>query len=70
MSAVLKNRVLAGLPREGIVEDLDEQARRKLAAVAPVLEAVGRAPVYAIKVIDVPEAFVGLHARTVRRVPN
>ena len=47
------------------MEDLDEQARRKLAAVAPVLEAVGRAPVYAIKVIDVPEAFVGLHARTV-----
>ena len=47
------------------MEDLDDGARRKLAAVAPVLEAAERASVYAIKVIDVPHAFVGLHARTV-----
>jgi Peptidase family M48 len=65
VSAVLKDRVLAGLPKKGVVENLDEDARRKLAAVVPVLEAARRASVYTIKVIDVPEAFVGLHARTV-----
>jgi Peptidase family M48 len=65
VSAELKAQVLAGLPKEGFVEDLDDAARRKLAAVAPVLEAAERASVYAIKVIDVPHAFVGLHARTV-----
>ena len=65
VSAELKAQVLAGLPKEGIVEDLDDAARRKLAAVAPVLEAAERASVYAIKVIDVPHAYVGLHARTV-----
>ena len=33
--------------------------------LAPVLEVAQRESVYAIKVIDVPHAFVGLHARTV-----
>src|SRR5688500_5889674 len=65
VSAELKARALAGLPKRGIVEDLDSLARRKLSALGPVLEAVGRASVYDIKVIDVPQAFVGLHERTV-----
>ena len=48
-----------------MVHNLDEGRRRKLAALAPVLEAAQRGSVYDIKVIDVPHAFVGLHARTV-----
>jgi hypothetical protein len=39
--------------------------QRKLAGLAPLLQAAQRESVYAIKVIDVPQAFVGLHARTV-----
>ena len=63
--AAFRAQVLAGLPKQGEVQDLDEDERRKLAALAPVLEAAQRESVYAIKVIDVPHAFVGLHARTV-----
>lgn len=63
--AAVRARVLAGLPKQGEVHNLDDGARRKLAALAPVLEAAQRGSVYAVKVIDVPHAFVGLHARTV-----
>src|SRR5438874_937912 len=63
--AAVRARVLAALPRQGEVQHLDDGERRKLAALAPVLEAAQRGSVYAIKVIDVPHAFVGLHARTV-----
>ena len=61
----VRAHVLASLPKQGVVENLDDGARRKLAALAPVLEAAHRGSVYAIKVIDVPQAFVGLHARSV-----
>jgi Peptidase family M48 len=61
----VRAQVIAGLPKQGVVEDLDDRARRKLAAIAPVLQAAQRASVYAIRVIDVPHAFVGLHGRTV-----
>ena len=57
--------MLAGLPKQGEVQNLDDDAQRKLAALAPVLEAARRGSVHAVKVIDVPQAFVGLHARTV-----
>ena len=63
--AAVRARVLAGLPKQGDVQNLDDVARRKLAGLAPVLEAAQRGSVYAIKVIDVPHAFVGLYARTV-----
>lgn len=58
-------QVVAGLPTKGQVHNLDDREQRKLAALAPVLEAAERASVYVVMVIDVPEAFVGLHARTV-----
>ena len=63
--AAMRARVLAGLPKKGDVQVLDDGARRKLAALAPILETARRASVYAVKVIDVPHAFVGLHARSV-----
>jgi hypothetical protein len=65
VTPAVRAHVLAGLPKQGEVQDLDDGERRKLAALAPVLEAAQRGSVYAIKVIDVPHAFVGLHARTV-----
>jgi hypothetical protein len=65
VSAAIRAHVLAGLPKQGGVENLDDDARRKLAGLAPVLDAARRRSVYAIKVIDVPQAFVGLHARAV-----
>ena len=64
VSTDVKAGILARLPKEGEIHDLQDHERRKLAAVAPVLEAVQRGTVYAIKVIDVPYAFVGLHERT------
>jgi Peptidase family M48 len=65
VTAAVRARVLADLPQQGQVQNLDDGARRKLAGLAPVLEAARRESVYVIKVIDVPQAFVGLHARTV-----
>ena len=65
VSAAFKAQVLAGLPTQGEVRDLDDGERRKLAGLAPVLEVAQRGSVYAIMVIDVPHAFVGLHERTV-----
>jgi Peptidase family M48 len=63
--AAVRAHVLAGLPKQGQVQRLDDGARRKLAALAPVLEAAQRRSVYTVTVIDVPHAFVGLYARTV-----
>jgi hypothetical protein len=61
----VRAQVLDSLPRKGVVENLDEGARRKLAGLAPVLEAAQRGSVYEVKVIDIPQAFVGLYQRAV-----
>ena len=63
--AAVRADVLASLPKRGEVYNLDDGGRRKLAALAEVLEAAQRSSVYAITVMDVPQAFVGLHARSV-----
>lgn len=60
-----REQVLATLPAEGEVTRLDAGQRAKLAAVRRVLELHGRDSVYVLKVIDVPQAFVGLHGRAV-----
>jgi hypothetical protein len=65
VSLSVRDAVLAGLPRKGQVHDLDSSERRKLAALAPVLAAAQRESAYVVTVIDVPEAFVGLHDRSV-----
>jgi hypothetical protein len=57
--------ILSGLPENGEVHDLDSRSQRKLAALLPVLEAAQRESVYEIKVIDVPQAAVGIHERLV-----
>ena len=65
VSAEDKARVLRSLPEKGEVTSLDAAARRKLAALADILRAAERDSVYEIKVIDVPQAAIGLHARAV-----
>jgi hypothetical protein len=60
-----KMAVLATLPAKGEIRSLKEPARHKLAAIQQILSLHGRESVYEIKVIDVPDAFVGLHARSV-----
>jgi hypothetical protein len=55
---------LASLPPEGDVQP-DRKEQVKLDALRPVLELHERDRVFTIKVIDVPQAYLGLHAGTV-----
>lgn len=57
--------VLSGLPRDGEVHDLSDDARQKLASLAPVFQAARRESVYTIKVVELASAVVAVHARTV-----
>ena len=65
ISAERKALVLRSLPSEGEVERLDASATAKLSALGPLLQATERESVYAIKVIDVPQAAIGIHGRAV-----
>ncbi len=65
VSAEQKAHILRSLPREGEVTNLNGLALHKLAAVRQVLRAAERDSVYEIKVIDVPQAAIALHARAV-----
>jgi hypothetical protein len=65
VSAEDKARVLSTLPLEGEVTAFSASARQKLVALTKVLRATRRESVYEIKVIDVPQAAIGLHARAV-----
>ena len=58
-----KARILSSLPETGEIANLNAQALRKLTAVSGVLQATDS--VYVVKVIDVPQAAIGLHARTI-----
>lgn len=65
VAADFKSYVVRTLPEKGEVKKLKDPARRKLASVQEILRLHGRESVYEIKVIGVPHAFVGLHARCV-----
>jgi hypothetical protein len=60
-----KARILKSLPEEGDVTDLDPAAMHKLGSVQQVLRTAPRDTVYEVKVIDVAQAAVALHARAV-----
>jgi Zn-dependent protease with chaperone function len=60
-----RDRALAMLPAEGEVAHLDAARRSKVASTRRVLAVHGRETVYVVKVIDVPQAAVALHARAV-----
>ena len=70
VSPAEREDVLAKLPPEGGLRDLDRAQRKKLAAARRVLELHGREAVYAVKVIKVPQAAVALHARAVVLISN
>ena len=61
----VRAQVLAQLPRKGEVQDLSPKERQKLAAIEPVLDVAQRQSVYAVKVVDAPHAFIGIHERSV-----
>jgi hypothetical protein len=65
VSAEHKARALSSLPEEGEVTNLNAAARHKLAALVEVLRATDRRSVYEIKVIAMPQAAIGLHARAI-----
>ena len=65
VSPAEKAGVLHTLPEKGEVTRLDATSRLKLIAVVRVLQAAKRESTYVVKIIDLPQAVVGLHARTV-----
>jgi Peptidase family M48 len=65
VSAEVKARIVASLPPEGEVDDLKVADLTKLAGLGRVFHAMDRDSVYVVKVVDVPQAGVGLHERAV-----
>ena len=65
LSAELKARIAASLPKEGEVKTLTAMQREKLEAVAPVLKAHGREDDYLLKVVESRQARVAIYARSV-----
>jgi hypothetical protein len=65
VSAEEKARILMTLPKEGEVPDLSPAAMLKLTSVKQVLRTARRDTVYEVKVIDIAQAAVALHARAV-----
>jgi hypothetical protein len=60
-----RHAVVATLPAEGDVRDLDPAQQAKLAAARRILAPHGRDTVYEVRVIDLPQAAVALHGRAV-----
>ena len=60
-----RGRILATLPAEGNKRDLSTAQLAKLVAVRRVLELHRRDAVYVIRIIEIPQAAVALHARAV-----
>jgi predicted Zn-dependent protease len=60
-----KARILSTLPLDGEVTDLSASARQKVAVLTELLRTTGYESVYQVKVIDVPQAGMVLHARAI-----
>ncbi len=65
LSAELKARIAASLPKEGEVKALTAIQAAKLKAVAPVLKVHGREDDYLLKVVESRQARVAIYARSV-----
>lgn len=61
----LAARIIAALPKRGEVKRLTRADRQKLGSASAVLKAHGREQTYLLKVVDSPQARVGLHAKFV-----
>lgn len=59
-----RERILAGLPEHGALEP-DAEENGKLTAIEVVLRYHQRNEIFEVKVIDVPQAAIALHARAV-----
>ena len=57
--------LIRSLPEEGHVRVIGPDQTAKLRALHPIFDALGRKFAYHVQVIDVPQAFLGLHERTV-----
>ena len=57
--------ILASLPTQGEVTRLNAPALQKLNAVREILRTAGRDTLFEVRVIDVKQATIGLHARMV-----
>lgn len=58
-------RILRSLPPTGEVTDLSLPQLTKLSGLRRVFQLAGREAVYVVKVVDVPQSAIGLHARAV-----
>jgi hypothetical protein len=58
------SRIVGSLPPSGEVRNLNAAQQKKLAAVKELLQSSGR-DTYVVKVVDVPQAAIGLHARAI-----
>jgi hypothetical protein len=65
VSAAQKEAVVRTLPPEGAISVFNSVQRAKLGALAAVLRFHRRDTVYESRVIDVPQAWTGLHGRAV-----
>ncbi len=57
--------MIASLPSEGEVQALRPEDRKKLKSVVPVLKLHGRDTDYLFRVVESPQARIGIHARFV-----
>jgi len=65
VSAVQRAAILRTLPAEGAVTVLGRKERANLDSLTSVLRLHAREDIYVVTVIDVPQAWVGLHGRAV-----
>jgi hypothetical protein len=65
-----KALIIASLPEQGRVTHFNAGTRQKLASLPEVLRVHDRDLQYAVMVIDIPQAAIVLHARTVLLISN
>ena len=64
-TAAQREAIIRSLPAEGAVTTLASKEQAKLDTLASVLHFCARDEVYLVQVIDVPQAWTGLHGRAV-----
>jgi hypothetical protein len=65
LSEQAKAQIIRSLPRDGEVTKLSASERKKLSSLDLVLRLHGRGAAYVVKVVEVPEAVIVLHERSV-----
>jgi hypothetical protein len=65
VSAAEREAIIQTLPKDGVVTTFASKEQAKLETLGNVLRVHARDDVYEVKVVDVPQAWVGLHGRAV-----